>query len=1617
MKKHSFQKNYSKLTASEIISFSNNKHANTVKTEYTAPRNEIEEKLQGFFKLLTGADTVSIHDKFFQIGGNSLKATQLISHIFKSFKVEFSLTEVFDYSTIELLALEISRKKQSKQTNEIFPVAIQDSYPVTSSQQRIWALSQFEGGSTAYNIANVIRICGVLKIDILQKAVNQVVNRHESLRTTFKVTQEKLQQFVQPFEEGKNIVKVYESKDEKEISKIIEKHAHHNFDLTKSPLLKIAVITISEQEYLLLFNLHHIVGDGWSMEILSRELVQTYNNLKSGLKVKEEPLSIQYKDYASWTVTSQQKKLSESKVFWNQKLSGELPILELPVAKTRPKLKTYNGTKITHTFTSTFTDSLKSKVREQDATLFITLLAGINGLLHRYTGQTDTIIGTPVSGRNQSILEKQIGLYLNTLAIRTHYESTDTFDTLIQKQKKIVLECYDHQEYPFDTLIDDLSIKRDISRSAVFDIMVVLHNQRDLFEQGESFVDTYAEEYLLFENQSSQFDITFSFVEEMDDLKLSVTYNTDIYTEEIITKFIIYLEHFILGGIQNPNHSIAKINYLPLVEQQNLLSRINPVLSVDSQEQTFLDLIENQCKKTPNDVALVRDNRTITYKTLDEISNELAHYLIDVHKISKGDFIGIKLERTEWLIITILAVLKSGAAYIPIDVKYPEDRIRYIEEDSKCKFSVTKEVLESFKQKERSSKNRPKVTILPEDLAYIIYTSGSTGKPKGVMLSHVNVTIFLSWCRKEFAKTNFDTLYASTSHCFDLSVYEMFYPLSIGKQVRILPNGLSIEDYITTDTKILINTVPSVIENLVERKIPLEKVTAINMAGEPIPISLSNILIKYPIELRNLYGPSEDTTYSSCYHITKKHTQSLPVGKPIDGTYFYILSDELALQGEGLAGEICIGGQGLSQGYFNRPELTREKFVENPYKPGTWLYRTGDLGYWMSDGNVGFIGRKDHQIKLRGYRIELGEIEYALQQEKSVNHAVALVKEKEKFIVAYLTGQEIDVQLLKDHLSSKLPAYMLPSYYKILEKIPLTPNGKVDKNKLLELEVVEANIIDYIAPETDLEKKLGAIWQEILGIQKVGLTDNFFELGGHSLKAIKLISTIHEKLNIRIQLNQLFSHPTLKEQSKLLSSSKKENHTNIKKAIISDSYPVSSAQQNLLTLSQLNKNSVTYNMPFYIMLNEISDVGNFEKAILSVIKRHEILRTVFREDHEGNYRQYILSEDMLDFGVDFQDYSNEKNKINEVKQYISEDSFKPFDFEQGPLIRASLLQLDQYSYVFYYNMHHVISDGWSIEVIAKDVLTYYESYRLNTDPDLPELRIQYKDYAVWQQERLGSERIQKDKAYWLKKFKGDLPVLDLSISKKRFNTKSYKGNNVLGEIDKEIFLKLKDTANKTNTTVYMNLLSIMSILLYRYSYQTDLVIGTPVAGRTHADLKHQIGLYVNTLALRIKLSDDDTYLDLLNNVKTDTINSFEHQSYPFDLLVKEVVQKKNISRNPLFDVLLVVNNTLKEEAEIFKKPNSLDFGEELETRSKFDLTFYFDVDEESATYNIVYNADLFENKDINKLSNDFSILLEEIILNDSRKIESFLQSITSTSEYVEQVNFEEELRAEISEDF
>ncbi|SMO96628.1 amino acid adenylation domain-containing protein, partial [Flavobacterium nitrogenifigens] len=1082
--------------------------------------------------------------------------------------------------------------------------------------------------------------------------------------------------------------------------------------------------------------------------------------------------------------------------------------------------------------------------------------------------------------------------------------------------------------------------------------------------------------------EQTNYDFNIAILPSSSSLIVELKYNANIYDAQLIKKITHHVFNLVKGFSVHKTSALSSLDYLTLEEEKELLVGFNGVTLEPLTDYTLVDLFEEQVERTPNNVAVVFEQTQLTYQELNEKSNQLAYYLRENYAIRADDLIGIKMDRTENMIITILGILKSGAAYVPIDVNYPEDRIIYIEEDSSCKAVIDDNILENFtKVQDKFSKENIAKISTANDLAYLIYTSGSTGKPKGVMVENKNAVELINWSRFEFDSSKFEVMYATTSYCFDMSVYEIFYTLSIGKKIRVLRNALEIKDYINKESKIVLDTVPSVIRKLLEDNLDLKNIVFINMGGEIVPLDIVKKLPTEKIEVRNLYGPSEDTTYSTCYLIQNKEYKTIPIGKPLSNTQIYILDDSFRPLPIGVTGKVYISGAGLSRGYQNRAELTQEKFILNPFIEGERMYDTGDLGRWLLDGNIEYIGRKDQQVKIRGFRIELEEIETAiLQYSQDLKQVVVEAKESnhEKVLIAYFTASEsIDKSELRAYLQGKLPDYMVPGFYIELDELPLNPNGKIDRKALPGVEGEDLIRGEYVLPKNKKEEELVAIWQEVLGIERVGITDNFFELGGHSLSVAQVVNRIHKQFGKTITIKLFFANPTIEELSKELQDSE---YIAIPKAPESESYPLTASQRGLWIMSQLEGGSLAYNMPGAVLLKGNIDTNKFEESFKLLLQRHEILRTYFKADNEGNIRQYIIPTEQLDFKISSEDFSFAENQQEAIATYIKARKHEIFDLEQAPLLRASLLKLKEQEYVFFLSMHHIIGDGWSMELLVSEVVEAYNRLIQGKKVDFPELGIQYKDYAVWLNGALQQAKNQASEAYWLNQFAGELPVLDLPSFKTRPLVKTYNGANISHHFSQAFLEELKAFSKAQDVTLFMTLMAGINTLLYKYSGQNDIIVGTSIAGREHPDLENQLGLYLNTLAIRTRFEPDGSFLDLVSAQKNTLLGAYEHQNYPFDALVGKLNLQRDPSRSALFDVSIVLQNqsqlnNLKGEELRDLEMEPYEFSS---ATAQFDIIFTF-AESDGLSLMISYNTDIYEEYLIERMFTHFENLIRESI--------------------------------------
>ena len=1542
----------------------------------------------------------------FEVENNSLNiiADKGILTKEKIEEIKFYKQEVIDYIN--------SISKDYEEYYQIEKVALQESYPLSSAQRRLWILSQFEDGNLAYNMPGVYEFEGDLDIDSFQKAFDTLIERHEILRTVFKKDASgEVRQWIKTAEEQgfeidyQDLRKIKNQKSRIKI--LIQTAIETAFDLEQGPLLKVQLLQTAKGKYTFIYVMHHIISDGWSMGVLVKELLTLYNNYSQGKPNPLEALTIQYKDYSAWQLSQlEDEKGRWHKDYWLKQFSGELPVLELPINHIRPSVKTYNGNRVTGVFSKSVSSQLKQIIKKENGTAFMGLLSLVKALLYRYTGQGDIIVGSPIAGREHEDLVNQIGFYVNTLALRTQFDGADSFRELLQKVKETTLSAYKHQIYPFDELVDRLNLSRNLSRSPLFDVMVVLqNNERGSKDEhlGELQISSYeASEWL-----TSKFDLTFTFVETDQELHYSINYNTDLFEKATIKRFNKHLKQLTESIIASPEKSINKLDYLSEKEAHQLLVDFNDAEVYYPEDKTIVHLFEEQVAKTPNNIAVVFEEKEFTYQDINECANQLGDYLRSNYKIETDDLVAIKLDRSEWLLIAILGVLKSGGAYMPIDPEYPQERISFMLSDSQPKVVIDEKELDKFKKaQEGYTKENLSISASSKDLVYVMYTSGSTGQPKGIQIEHKSIVRLVKWGDMLNLSPK-DVLYSVSSPSFDAVTFDYWVILSNGGKLLLsqkeafLDPAFMVEEIKKHKVTTMFMTT-ALTNSLIDVDITAFKdLKTLLTGGENYSHQrISKLKATYlDLKILHVYGPTENTTFSTYFDLKDPEFKVFPIGQSITNTNTYVLDSNSNILPIGVIGEICLSGDGLARGYLNRPELTAEKFVQNPFKEGERMYKTGDLGRWLPDGNIEFIGRKDDQVKIRGYRIELGEIENILQQHPLIEQTVVLVKEdanQEKQLVAYLTSEEeLTIADLKTYLKKRLPNYMFPSHFVALEVFPLTHNGKVDKKALPSPEGLGlASGVEYLAPSNEIEKELVKIWSEVLKVEeeRIGIKDDFFDFGGHSLRATKLASKIYQRLEVTIPLKNLFENTSIEEQALFISKEEKTRYYQIEKVREQESYALSSAQRRLWVLSQFEGGNLAYNIPGVFELEGDLDIPSFQKSFDTLIERHEILRTVFKKDESGEIRQWIKTAEEQVFEIDYQDLRKNKDQKTRIKTLVKTETETEtaFDLEQGPLLRAQLLQTAKGKYTFIYVMHHIISDGWSMGVMIKELLTLYNSYSEGKDNPLESLTIQYKDYSAWQLGQLEDEKGQGHKAYWLNQFSGELPVLELPTDHIRPVLKTYNGNTINTLLSKEKIEKLKAIIQAEGSTLYMGILSVVKTLLYRYTNQEDIIVGTHIAGREHADLSDQIGFYINTLALRNQINGEESFRALLKRVKQTTLDAYEHQSYPFDALIENLDLKKDISRSPLFDIWVVLQN-LDSQADESLNLGSLKvstYEDREQATSQFDLSLIFSDSEEGLNLALKYNTDLFEKETIERFQTHLDQLLGAIVNNPDQALKT-----------------------------
>ncbi|WP_146180916.1 non-ribosomal peptide synthetase [Limnohabitans sp. 2KL-17] len=1564
-----------------------------------APRTPLETRLAAIWAQVLGVAEVGIEDDFFALGGHSLLATRVMSQVRASCEVQLALRVLFEAPTVAALAKRVEqalREQGAQKLPSITPVvrASGQKLALSFAQQRLWFLDQYSPDNPFYNIPLALALHGPLQADIMRQAFNELVRRHETLRTVFRVEAGQPHQIILPeleLELGQQDLGGQDGLQQR-LQLIVRDEASRPFELSRGPLIRASLIRLEAQEHVLLLTLHHIVGDGWSMGVLFTELAQLYQACLQRQKPALPALPIQYADYAAW----QRERLSGEHLqtllrYWKQQLSGAPALLELPTDRPRPAVQTHRGASLDFELDEALTGRLTALANAQGATLFMVLQAAFKVLLSRTCRQDDICVGTPIAGRNRAELEGLIGFFVNTLVLRDHIDAQISFEQLLVRIKETALQAYAHQELPFEQLVEELQPQRSLSYSPLFQVMFVLQNA----PRERVQLDDLGFEWLPSPGSTAKFDLTCCLSEVSGRLAGSLEYNTDLFEAPTIRRMAARYGVLLRGICDDPT---AKVRDLPLLTEEEahlVLVDWNDTAAPCPAQRTIHQMFEAQAGKRPEATAAVHEDRHFSYGELNARANQLAHHLRGLG-VGPEVRVGICVRRGLDMVVGLLGILKAGGAYVPLDPGYPGERLAFMLHDADPKVLLTQEALlpelpqyagqvlcldRDWGRIGQCAQDKPIDLAGPDDLAYVIYTSGSTGRPKGVELCHGNATTFIAWCQQEFSAEEMRRVLASTSICFDLSVFELFTTLAMGGVVHVI-DRITQQDLGSLGLT-LVNTVPSAVDALLERGEFPARLRGLNVAGEALGAELvARVLEREPqLRVRNLYGPSEDTTYSTWCR--QGRGEQVTIGRPIANTQIYILDGHLAPVPIGVAGELHIGGAGLARGYLNQPELTAEKFIRNPFNPqaGARLYKTGDLARYLPDGKIEYLGRIDNQVKLRGFRIELGEIESALLQHEGVAQAVVAVCEDEpgdKRLVAYVVGKAqrpVPPEDLRSHLGAKLPGYMVPAVYVPMERLPLTPNGKVDRKALPAPSGERALTQAYVAPRTETEMTLARIWAELLKVDQVGIHDDFFALGGHSLLATQVMARLRQNLGTDLPLRNLFEAPTVAglgsrvAQAGQARPSEGAREGGIAPLARPCRLPASHAQQRLWFIEQMTP--VRYHIPVTLELQGQVDEAALHQALQGLMQRHESLRTGLRMQ-EGELVQNVRPE--IPVPLQWLNVSDP-----DVEPLLQGLAVQPFDLSQAPLWRVAALRSGpnlRLRMVF----HHIIVDAWSVGVMIRDLARLYAQATQGVPAALPRLSVQHADYAAWERGRLlRADVLEGLLSYWQSQLQGLPPMLELPTDRARGARTSGRGGLFQTRLPTAMAAALERFCQQRGLTVFMGLLGALQILLFRYSGQTDLAVGVPVTSRQHAELDDVVGFFVNTLVLRGRLQGNPSVEDFLAQVRDTTLQAYAHQELPFDKLVEVLGPSRRMSHSPLFQVMFALQNAPRDLTSVDGLSLGLIDESAAAPAAKFDLTVTATADGQGMQLGFEYSADLFDAPRIEQMAGHYLVLIEAML--------------------------------------
>ncbi|UJB21510.1 MULTISPECIES: non-ribosomal peptide synthetase [Lysobacter] len=1586
---------------------------------FEEPQGEVETALAQIWAELLQVPRVGRRDHFFELGGHSLLAMRLLSRVSQRLKLSVSLPDLFATPVLCEFARTLAQAGHADMPALLGgerPALI----PLSFAQQRLWFIAQMgEQASAAHHIPLGLRLSGDLDETALQASLQRIVQRHEALRTYFELVEgEPVQRIAEDAVFALTRQDLSASADpQAELTHWRQLEAQEPFHLDQGPLIRGRLLRLGKREHVLLLTLHHIVSDGWSMGVLIEELDALYRAYSlEGVPTQVDPLPalpVQYADYAVW-----QRRwldgalLHNQQNYWREHLQGAPGLLELPTDRARPPVQEHAGESRRFSIDADLSRELHALSQRHGTTLYMTLLAAWAALLSRLSGQSDLVVGTPMVNRNHTELEPLIGMFVNTLALRFDLSDDPSVAQLLAQARTTTLAAQANIDLPFEQVVETLKPVRSLAYTPLYQVVFVMQNEA---EENLRLADLQVEA-LASHVSRAQTDLWWSITQAHDDLQCEVVFATSLFDADTIERWIGHWQVLLRAMVADQAQAVSRLPLLSPAQRDQVLLDWNDTARPLPPHQHVHAWFEAQAAGDGAATALVCEGLRLSYAELNARANRLAHHLIALG-VRPDHRVALAMERGADLIVAMLATLKAGGAYVPLDTQYPPDRLAFMLDDSRPKVVLTQASVQerlpasralmtasvvelddpSAPWRELSDADPDPVALglTCDHLAYVIYTSGSTGKPKGVMVPHRGLCNLVAAQSDALAVDAGSRVLQCASLSFDASVFEIVMALCHASILYLpapgeLLAGAVLARAVREHAITHVTLTPAVLMTL-EQPQDLASVRTLVVAGDACPQALVE---RWSQGRRfvNAYGPTESTIWATFHACDISEDGHPPIGRPIANAKIYLLDGHGEPVPVGVTGEIHIGGAGVARGYLNRAELTRERFLDDPFaaEPGARVYKSGDLARWRADGVLEFLGRNDAQVKLRGFRIELGEIETQLTRLLGVQEAIVLPREDspgDKRLVAYLLGPAVpEAQELRIALSKALPEYMVPSAFVTLQAWPLTPNGKLDRKALPSPDGDAYIQREYEAPQGEIETVLADIWTELLRIERVGRRDHFFEIGGHSLLAMQLTSRVRQRLGQELELASVFGSPVLCELAELVRQAETSTLPAIRTGQRPSAVPLSFAQQRLWFLAQMGEEAnAAYHVPGGLRLHGRLDEQALQAALDRIVQRHEVLRTCFGLE-DGQPVQCIAAHGR--FSLVRHDLSGAGDLDAQVAHWSQIEAHEAFDLGAGPLIRGRLLRLGDQDHILLLTVHHVVSDGWSMSVLMRELGELYRAYAVDgvapQDDPLPPLPVQYADYAVWQRQWLQGAVLQRQVDFWREHLHDAPTLLELPTDRPRPVLQDLTGGTLTFELDPGLSQGLRELSKRHGTTLYMTLLAAWAAMLGRLSGQEDLVIGTAGVNRSHAEVEPLIGFFVNTLALRIDLSGEPSVAELLARIRKTALAAQAHNDVPFQQVVEAVKPARSLAHTPLYQVAFVMQNT-PEGALRLPGMEITPIAHE-NTAAQIDVWWSATEIGDRIECSVVYAAALFDAQTVQRWSRHWQTLLREMVDGDARRI-------------------------------